>query len=162
MKTLYLIRHAKSSWGDVNLQDYDRPLNNRGKRDVIDMGKRLNERNVQPSLIVASSAKRTRKTAIAIGKEIGYAKDRIELKKELYHCMIFEMLKVVNSFDNKHETAMLVGHNPTTSSFCDYLTGNYHEFPTCAIARIDFEIDSWLEVSKDLGQLVWYDFPKNT
>lgn len=161
MKTLYLIRHAKSSWDNPSLKDYDRPLNERGKINAAEMGKRLAKNKAKPGTVIASSAKRTKKTAQKIAKELGFDKKKIQLKEELYHCSNYYMLQAVNAIKDKHQEAILVGHNPTTASFCDYLTGEYYDFPTCAVARIDFEVDSWQEVSNGLGKLAWYDYPKN-
>lgn len=160
MKTLYLVRHAKSSWSNASLADYDRPLNERGKRDVITMGKRLKERGVMPSLILSSAAKRTTKTAKALAKEMGYDKE-ITFKKNLYHASILDNLKELSKIDEAYKSIMLVGHNPTASEFCDYLTGNLFHFPTCSIAEISLEIDSWDEITKGIGTLVFYDYPKN-
>ena len=92
MKTLYLVRHAKSSWSNSSLADYDRPLNERGKRDVITMGKRLKERGVMPSLILSSAAKRTTKPAKALAKGMAYDNE-IRFKKNLYHSSILDNLK---------------------------------------------------------------------
>lgn len=160
MKTLYLVRHAKSSWSDASLADYDRPLNERGKRDVVTMGQRFKAKGIQPSMILSSSAKRTTKTAQALAKEMDHKKE-IVFKKELYHSSVLDNLKALGKVDREYESIMLVGHNPTVSNFCDYLTGQLFHFPTCAVAQITLEINSWEEITKDIGTLVFYDYPKN-
>ncbi len=162
MKSLYLIRHAKSSWSDPTLQDYDRPLNERGKRDTKSMGNRLLKKSIQPDLIIASSAKRTRQTAKRITKVIGYDSSSIITKKKLYHCSVIDMLDVTNKIEDKYQHVFILGHNYTISEYCDYLSGVAHPFPTCTIACITFDVDSWKEVSGGTGTLNWIDFPKNT
>ncbi|MDH3269487.1 MAG: histidine phosphatase family protein, partial [Ignavibacteria bacterium] len=84
MKTIYLVRHAKSSWKDQGLQDYDRPLNKRGKRDAPFMGEVLNDKKIRPDFIISSSAKRAKKTALEIAAKIGYPHNKILFNEEVY------------------------------------------------------------------------------
>lgn len=161
MKTLYLIRHAKSSWKDVDLSDFERPLNERGKRDVVTMGERLLDKNIMPDCVLASSAKRTRSTAKKITKIVGFDSSNIEFIEDLYHSGTHTLLNYVNNISDKNESAFVVVHNPGVSNFCDYLTNSAIDFPTCGIAKITFGIDSWKEVSSNLGNLEWFDYPKN-
>ena len=90
MKTVILVRHAKSSWKDSSLKDYDRPLNKRGKRDAPFMGKKIREREILPDLILSSPAKRARKTAIRVAEEIGYPKEKIQYDDKMYHSVTTE------------------------------------------------------------------------
>jgi phosphohistidine phosphatase len=160
LKTLYLIRHAKSSWNNASLSDYDRPLNERGKRDVVTMGSVLNQKGVLPDCIIASAAKRTRKTAKKIAKGVGFNESEIKFEKELYHSGIIDLLKFTNNISDEYLSAFIIVHNPGVSAFCDYLTHYTVDFPTCGIAKITFDIDSWAEVSNGLGDLEWFDYPK--
>lgn len=161
MKTLYVIRHAKSSWKNTSQTDFERPLNDRGKRDVLEMGNRLVSKRISPDCIIASAAVRTTKTSRKLAKQINFPGKEIQFNDDLYLCSTKTVLGVVNNISDKHQSVFIVGHNPTMSDFCDYLTGVIHPFPTLAIAKIEFDIDSWQMVSGGTGDLKWIDFPKN-
>ena len=161
MKTLYLIRHAKSSWNDAGLTDFERPLNERGKRDVISIGERLKLKKALPSIIISSTAKRTRITSKKLAKKVGFNSSEIEFKQELYLANTPILLNILNNISDEHSIVFVVGHNPGISNFCDYLTNQFYDFPTCGIAKITFNIDSWAEVSNGLGDIEWFDYPKN-
>ncbi|MEM9830826.1 MAG: histidine phosphatase family protein [Bacteroidota bacterium] len=159
IKTLYLVRHAKSSWKDTALADYDRPLNKRGKRDAPEMGKRLASKNIQPDLIFSSPAKRAKRTARAIAAEIGYDETQIQWKKELYHATNETLLEQIRNILNQHQSLMLVGHNPGLTDLQNYLCREAIEnIVTTGIVCIKFEVAHWKDINS--GQLQWYDYPK--
>lgn len=160
MKTIFLIRHAKSSWIDSSLLDYDRPLNERGKNDSPVMAARLYETEKTVDLIVSSSAKRAFSTAKKFAKAFGIKKSEIVKKKKIYEASIAELLEVINRIDNSADRVMIFGHNTTLSTMVDYLSTYYIMMPTCAIVRIDFDVNSWSEVSKDTGRFIYMDYPK--
>lgn len=161
MKTLLLVRHAKSSWKDPSLADRDRPLNKRGKRDAPRMGKRLAARGVLPEIIISSPAVRARKTANKIASQIGYPKDRIHIEEGLYQGGSTGMLTVIRGIDDKARSAMLFGHNPGTTDLLNYLAhAEIPNVPTCGIAELRFVTDSWSEVVSGGGRLVDFDYPK--
>ena len=160
MKTLYLVRHAKSSWNRADLTDFERPLNERGNKDKTTMGKRLVENNVNIDLLLSSSAKRTRQTTLGLVKELNIEADSIVYLDELYHPNIDRLLNSVCTAPNCVEELMVVAHNPGVSNFCDYLCGFSTDFPTLGIAKINFETDSWEEISSGTGMLEWYEYPK--
>jgi len=162
MKTLYIVRHAKSSWNENNVTDYDRSLNERGRKDIKTMGERLSKRKVVVDKVLGSASKRTSATARGLNKFIGLDSDNIELHSELYHSGVSVMLHQVCRTNDKYNHLMLVSHNPGVSEFCNYLTEVEFYFPTLAIAKVVFEADSWREISKSTGTVEWYDFPKNT
>src|SRR6478609_6616404 len=115
MKTLYLVRHAKSSWDDIDLSDFDRPLNDRGKKDAPKMGKRLKERDIFPDVMLSSPAKRALETCKAIAKALSFPEEKITTDKRLYHASEDQLLKVVQGLKDRHdnvEVIMIFGHNP--------------------------------------------------
>jgi phosphohistidine phosphatase len=161
MKTLYLVRHAKSSWSDSSLRDFDRPLNERGKHDAPFMGKLLNEKKCKPDLFLASPAKRAYSTAKKIAKEMGVDKSAIVTNAQLYHADESLLLYVVQSQINAIQSLMLFGHNPGLTEFAALLS--HHEFeniPTCGVVCIDFLADSWREVKFNTGTLRFFEYPK--
>ena len=158
-KTLYLVRHAKSSWKDTSLVDYDRPLNKRGKRDAPEMGKRLATKNIRPDWVISSPAKRAKLTIEAIAAEIDYAESQIRWKEELYHADVKTLLEQIRSVENQNRSLMLVGHNPGLTDLQNYLCQEAIEnIVTTGIACIQFEVAEWANVRS--GQLQWYDYPK--
>lgn len=163
MKTLYLVRHAKSSWNDRSLDDIDRPLNGRGKRDAPDMGRRLARQGHWPGQVIASPARRARDTARAICAELDIAADTIHIDEDLYFSGVEGMLRAIERADDAHDTLMLVGHNPTMTELANLL-GDLGEWnmPTCAIAIIGFDMASWGLVRTVDGRLLGYDTPKGS
>lgn len=161
MKRLYLIRHAKSSWDTPGLADIDRPLNKRGKRDAPFMGERLKRYGVLPDLIYASPARRARTTARIIADCIGYPRERIEEKKDIYTSDMNLLLRLVQGVDDAVASLFLVGHNYVLTDFAEYLTrevlGNV---PTCGVVGVSFHCTSWLEVAGGSGEMLFFDYPK--
>ena len=161
MKTLYLIRHAKSSWDNANLADFDRPLNKRGQKAAPLMAKLMQENNVQCDRIISSPANRALTTAEIFCEALGYPTEKIEQRIEIYEGGINHMLQIVRQIPESASSAMLFGHNPTLTTFANFITGEHLEnIVTCGIARIDMKSDSWQETMMDSGELVWYDYPK--
>lgn len=161
MKRLYLIRHAKSSWNNPGLDDIDRPLNKRGKRDAPFMGARLKEHGVQPDLIYTSPAKRARKTAKSIADCVGYPLERIESHPGIYSSELKRLLVLVQGTQDPVNELFLVGHNYVLTDFAEYLTGEVlGNIPTCGIVGVAFAIDSWQEVAGGRGDMLFFDYPK--
>ena len=111
-KRITLLRHAKSSWKDASLADRDRPLNRRGNKTAPDMGKRLAELGVRPSLLLTSPAKRARETARLIARELNYPLEFIQSESDLYLATPETILQIVARQDNGFNDVMLFGHNP--------------------------------------------------
>ena len=122
MKTLFLIRHAKSSWDDTALPDKDRPLNDRGKRDAPKMGKRLAKRDVKPDLILSSPAKRALTTAEIIAKKLDYKLKDIVVDDRLYAGAVHDLLNVIHKLGDKPKRVILFGHNPELTEFAHRLS----------------------------------------
>ncbi len=161
MKHLYLIRHAKSSWSDPRLADFDRPLNKRGKRDAPFMGQRLAATSTNFDLIVSSGAKRARKTARLLAREINYPKEAIVYQNDIYTSNLFTLLSVIKKTGNQINALALVGHNHVITECAEWLSGEHLvNIPTSGIAAIRFEIDAWEKVDREAGTLVFFDYPK--
>lgn len=161
MKHLYLIRHAKSSWSTPGLDDIERPLNKRGKRDAPFMGERLAKYSVYPDRIYSSPAKRARKTASSIAKAIGYPKENIEQHAGIYTSDMNRLLVLIHESNDDHQTLFLVGHNYVITDFAEFLTGELLlNIPTCGIVGIAFDTESWSGVGEKNGSMLFFDYPK--
>ncbi len=162
MKTLTLVRHAKSSWKDNSLADRDRPLNKRGKRDAPEMGRRIAAAGVRPSLIVSSPAVRAWTTAKIIANEIGYPREFLQRDTALYLASVNGILDVIVSQDAGFNNLMLVGHNPGFTDFANYLVpGLTNNMPTAGVVSVELDTDDWSLYDKPDVTLLLYDFPKN-
>jgi phosphohistidine phosphatase len=160
MKTLFLIRHAKSSWDDPALPDKDRPLDDRGKRDAPKMGKRLAKRDVNPDLILSSPAMRALTTAQIIARKLDYKLQDIVVDDRLYAGEMDDLLNVIQQLDDKLERVMLVGHNPELSELAYRLSSDITHMPTCAVAELTFDAKSWSNIGKAKLAKVALDYPK--
>ncbi|MFD2513056.1 SixA phosphatase family protein [Pontibacter locisalis] len=162
MKTLYILRHAKSSWEFEELSDHDRPLNKRGRNDAELIGQELHSRGVKPNMIMSSSAVRAISTATLVGKEMDYDADDIVVKEEIYGAGKEELLEIVQSAPAEVQYLMLVGHNEAISDFANTLTPDHvASLPTTGVVALEFKCDSWYDISRNNATLLFYDFPKN-
>ena len=142
MKTLLILRHAKSSWNYPELSDYDRPLNGRGKRDAPRMGKHLHQEGLIPDRILTSSAKRARKTASKVAKACGYTR-KVKKLDAFYNTVPGVYFETLQTLPNKYQCVMVVGHNPTMEQLVSHLTGHIERMPTAALAHIELPIEHW-------------------
>jgi phosphohistidine phosphatase len=162
MKTLLLIRHAKSSWDQPGLSDFDRPLNERGKKDAPEMAKRVKEKGIEIDHFISSTAKRARKTAKYFAEEFAFTKDDIELVEELYGATQSEFLQTVKGINDKYETVALFSHNPGITDFASSLTNvRVDDMPTCAVFALQIETDSWKDFLNAEKSFLFFDYPKN-
>ena len=153
MKTLLILRHAKSSWDNLDLSDYDRPLNKRGKRDAPRMGDLLRQQDLVPDLIISSTAKRAKKTAKLFAKAVGY-KEKISLENVFYHARPETYIIVLKEISQDYERIMVIGHNPGLEALVAVLTGSMELMPTAAIAHVLLPIDQWNQLTGEVeGQL---------
>ncbi len=144
MKTIYLMRHAKSSWNHPELEDHERPLNVRGLRDAPAMGRRLLRLDVIPDLLLTSTAVRARDTAEAVAREIGYPIPYIRALPELYHATGSQIVEIISAQENEASTIMLVGHNPAITEAAGRLTGTQVEWmPTCSVLCAVVDTHRW-------------------
>lgn len=160
MKTLLLVRHAKSSWDHPGVDDHDRPLNHRGRRDAPEMGRVLAERGLVPDRILSSTALRARTTAQLMAEALGFDVDRIILDERLYAASADEVLRVIGEIDGDIGTAMVVGHNPETVSLAQRFSRDIHEMPTCAVAEFTFDVDAWYELEDAVPTTVRVETPR--
>jgi phosphohistidine phosphatase len=161
-KILYLLRHAKSEDSVNGQKDFDRELNQRGYYDAPSMGVRMNELGVNPDMIFCSSAKRASLTGEYICERIKYNLEQIIFDDDLYEASSRTLLTKINTLDDQLKEVLFIGHNPTHTYIAEYLTGKeIGNIPTCGCLKISFEVNSWAEVSKDLGKLDWFIFPKD-
>jgi phosphohistidine phosphatase len=162
MKTLTILRHAKSSWDDHSLSDRERPLNARGKNDAPMMGRRLAAAGIRPSLIVSSPAVRAWKTARAAARELNYPLEFLQRESQLYLATVDGILDVVAAQDNKFNNLMIVGHNPGLTDFANFLSpGLTNNQPTAGIVCVAIERDDWILHARPSTELLLYDFPRN-
>lgn len=163
MKTLYLLRHAKSSWAFDHLSDHDRPLNDRGRHDAPLMGHKLAEHSVLPDLIVTSPAVRTLTTATLVAKELGYDPVKIIPNDRLFHAGMRVLLQVIQETPGHVEKLMLVGHNYALTELANHLSPAppVDNVPTAGVVALTFACSSWPEISRRNARLDFFDFPKN-
>lgn len=152
MKTLFLLRHAKSSWSEPNLSDFDRPLNERGHRSAPFIGELMQINGFEPYVIMSSPALRATTTAELV-KKAGKLAAEIRYEHRIYEASPHTLSQVVSETDDAYASALLVGHNPGIEGFIRYLTGNLEPMPTAALAVIDLKIESWLAISDGVGKL---------
>ena len=163
MKTIYLVRHAKSEWEHGHIPDIDRPLNARGYRDADAMSKLLKEKKILPDLVVTSPAVRAITTALIFCRNFNIHPADIVIMPELYESTVRQYTQCVSSLDNRFKNVMLFGHNPVITNFANNLTTSFTEgLPTCAVAGIHLShCREWANLTDAEGELVLYDFPKN-
>ncbi len=156
------MRHAKSSWDEPEISDFDRTLNDRGRKDAPDMGKRLLATGFVPQLIVSSTAKRARKTAGLVAEQIQYDTKKIEYESDIYEADISDLIHIIRNFSDEYTRVMMVGHNPAFTGLVGYLSDTLIEnLPTSGMALLSFSIESWKQVNTQTATLKWFDYPKN-
>jgi phosphohistidine phosphatase len=163
MKTLYIVRHAKSDKEYDKLEDIDRPLNGRGYTDAHAMASKLNDTRKKPELIISSPAIRALSTALIFSRKFKYDSKKIILEEKLYETGLKEYMEVINQTNDSFDSIMIFGHNSTITSMVNSFTNPFTEnVPTCGVTAISFNVNSWKEVMKNSGKLVLYDFPKKS
>ena len=159
MKTLLLLRHAKSSWDDTRLRDFDRPLAARGKRDAPRIGKALRERGPAPDLIISSPAARARETIEAVIDSANLTPSPT-FDESIYGASAAELMGIIRRLPAESSCALLVGHNPGFEETVSRLTGVRESMPTAALACIEFSVERWEDVEDEQGKLLWLVTPK--
>ncbi|WP_457596929.1 SixA phosphatase family protein [Hydrogenimonas sp.] len=161
MRELILMRHAKSSWDDPTLSDFERPLNERGERDAPRMGEHLADLGIRPDLIVASPAKRAKKTAKIVAQKLGYDTRAIEWRESLYEASPQTLLYLICQLPNEAKRVMMVGHNPGFTMLANLLGDVAIEnIPTAGVVIIAFDAKSWDEACRMKGHTILFDYPK--
>ena len=162
MKTLMLIRHAKSSWNDFSIQDFDRPLNDRGKRDAPMMAQRLREKGLKPDALLASPAKRARKTAEIFAEELDYPRTKIDWIQELYLATPSVFSQVISRVSDEHDFIVVFSHNNGLTDFANQLTNvRIDNIPTCGIFAVKIPITQWSQFPEAEKEFWFFDYPKS-
>lgn len=150
MKTLYLLRHAKSSWSDASLADFERPLNKRGLKEAPVVGRLMRERGVTLDLVLCSPAARARETA-RLALEAAGLETEVRLDARIYEASMKDLLTIIAEIDDGIENLLLVGHNYSLENLLGHLTGDAHRMPTAALARFSIAADKWSEIDEGFG-----------
>jgi phosphohistidine phosphatase len=159
MRILYLLRHAKSSWNDVGLRDFDRPLKKRGREAAERTGQRIADETLSNPLVICSPAVRTRETAeIVLGSANLPLEPRFD--ERIYEASLGELRQIVTEMPDDREVAIMIGHNPGFEELLSFLTDEHRRMPTCALAKIRFGDVSWKDVRAGEGSLEWFIAPK--
>ena len=161
MKTLYLLRHAKSSWDDPELKDFERPLAQRGIDDVPIMAQRFLQRGSAVDCIICSPAMRAKTTAKMFAENIEFPVDDIVSNPELYFAGSGMFLKAASLVDDDYESAMLVGHNPAITEFVNAMSGeDIDNIPTCGLVQLSVNVENWGDIGFGLATIIEFDYPK--
>lgn len=162
MKTLILVRHAKSDWSHESLSDRERPLNDRGKRDAPEMAKRVKKRIPKIDLLLSSDAKRAHRTAKYFADEFGIDKDEIQVESKLYEDVTSAYDEVLANLKDKYDVVALFAHSPTITDYANALTNvRTDSIPTCGVFAAQADADSWKDFANAEKSFLFYDYPKN-
>ena len=162
MKHLLLLRHAKSSWKDAECDDFDRPLNKRGRRNAPLMGQRLAEHGEVPEVIISSPARRARDTAQLVAAAMHYDKSAIHFEPCIYDADVGTLIELIGHLEPSRQDVMLVGHNPGLTDLANLLAPcQINNIVTCGVVKLAFEADSWPDIQFSSGRMLFYDYPGN-
>ena len=161
MKTVLLVRHAKSDWGDPSLSDFDRPLNGRGKSDAPVMAHRLVDNKVKIDAFISSPAKRAARTAKVFAEEFKTKKDKIIFKTELYLASENVFYDVIEKADDQWENIAVFSHNPGITDFANDLTEiKIDNIPTCGVFAVKIDAKRWSAIKEAKKEFWFFDYPK--
>jgi len=161
MKTLFLLRHAKSSWDHKELRDFERPLAERGLSDIHKIGQRFLHSGRSVGCIITSPAVRAKSTALLFAREIGYPEDDVTTNPELYFAGAPMFMKAASLVDENFSSAMLVGHNPAITEFVNDLSdAGIDNIPTSGLVELALPIEHWSQIKYGRARLVDFDYPK--
>ena len=162
MKTLIAVRHAKSSWDVIGQKDFDRTLNDRGKKDAPEMAQRLKDKGLKVDRFVSSPAKRAKKTAAYFTEVFKQDKDDIVLVDALYEAPLETFYNVVHDLNSKHNVVALFALNPGITAFVNTLTEvRTDNMPTCGVFAVQADVGGWKDFSKAEKSFLFFDYPKN-
>jgi phosphohistidine phosphatase len=162
MKSLLIIRHAKSSWDPAILNDFDRTLNDRGKKDAPQMAKRLIEKKLKIDLFISSPAKRAKRTAELFIKEFKRNENEILFIPGLYHAPVAVFIDVITGLEDTFNNVAIFSHNPGITAFVNTLTSvQLDNMPTCGVFGITVDTNNWKEFINSKKESLFFDYPKN-
>jgi phosphohistidine phosphatase len=159
MRTLYLLRHAKSSWKDPSQADFERPLANRGRKACESIARLIQDRGLEFDLVLCSTAIRARETIDLVTK---YAKLRTELRfdERIYEATVAQLVEIVSQLENERKSVLLIGHNPGFEDLLHVFSGADHRFPTASLAKIKLKISKWSDPFDHKASVDWIIRPK--
>lgn len=161
MKTLLLVRHAKSSWSDADISDINRPLKRSGVKDAIEVSKKLKTLKCSPDILITSPAVRAITTALIFARTLKYQYNRIVINEMVYDFSKDALLPLLRNIDDKYNVIMLVGHDPAFTNLLNDLTGKIlDKIPTSSVAKIRFSVKHWNKIIHKSGKLVFIKSPK--
>lgn len=162
MKTLLLIRHAKSSWNNVTLPDFERSLNERGKHDAPLMAKQIKDKKIEIDAFVSSPAKRAKKTAEIFMDEFDAKEKKLILIPSLYEATSEKFYDAIENLKDKYDTVALIAHNPGITDFINSLECSpVYNMPTCAVYAIKIKTKNWKEFREAKKEFLFFEYPKN-
>jgi len=162
-KTLYLIRHAKSSSEDASLSDIQRYLNDRGLKDAALMAKLIKGKNIIPDLIISSHAIRALSTAEIFADELNYNRIKIVSDERIYEAAMRDLITTIREIKDKNNIVMIFGHNPGLLNIANLLGNKFlPDFPTCAVIGIELKVNSWSDVERNCGEIILFKYPKKS
>jgi phosphohistidine phosphatase len=161
MKELLLLRHAKSSWDNVNLGDINRPLNEKGQADAPLMGEQIANLNFIPQIIFSSTAQRTRETIALVCETAHLPMEKVSYETELYTFDFEDVLRFIVSISDEFERVMMVGHNPAYTFLFNFLSDDTIEnLPTCGACLLRFDVEKWADLKHKKGETLWIGSPR--
>ncbi len=161
MKTLLLVRHAKSSWNDAGISDIDRPLKQSGVKNAIAVAAKIKSKKISPELIITSPAVRAVSTALIFARTFNYPSHRLVINDIVYDFSKEALLPLLRNMDDKYDSIMLVGHDPALTYLLNDLTGKALEkIPTSSVAVIKFNVKHWEKIAKKNSRLALFESPE--
>ena len=162
MKTLILVRHAKSDWGDEGLKDIDRPLAPRGYSAAYAMSEWLLKKGNVPQTFISSDATRALNTAAIFARQMEFPTNEIIILPQVYESTAKTLKDVISQIDTRFESAILFCHNPGITNLANELTDDlfFDELPTCSVVSLEFDVKNWKEVPVKKGKILFNQFPK--
>ena len=161
MKTLFLMRHAKSSWKDDSLTDHERPLKKRGKKDLKLIAKVMKKNDLKPDLIITSSAVRAKETAELLAEALGY-KGKLIVSDDLYMGEPVNYVEILTDIKEKYNSVLIVGHNPGLEAYLQIIDGEIEALPTAGLGYLMLAVDEWEDITMEtMGDLVGFWKPKD-
>ena len=162
MKTVYFIRHGKSSWDDSSLQDKERPLKKRGVKNAKLMAKVIHNRGIISPLLVSSPANRALSTAKIFAGKLKINETKIIVNDQLYFEGLQNILKVIHEQDDRHQVMFIFGHNPDITELANKFSDKaIDNVPTCGVVGVEFKADTWEALSYSIGKMIYFDYPSN-
>ncbi len=161
MKNLYLLRHAKSSWNHPELDDFERPLNQRGRRDIPVMAGIVRKQKIIPDLILSSPASRAAFTARTMAQILRFPEDSLQYNNLIYDASASALVNIVRKIDSNIDNLLLVGHNPGLTLLSNFLADKKVEnIPTCGFYGMELDILKWQDIAENCGRFLMFEYPK--